>query len=365
MWQRKFGEIKYEKGEFADHANQEWRGGTVGLLQVIMGLLGHAGAQGTKKNTDQQRVAPKSGSNDVKLFSGIMEISSTGFIGSYRQSASGRWIVGWSDSDGKGHGGFRERGHGRYVLYDVHTKQIIVSGKLQRPNHGSVADNGTFILEDWHFGESLRSTLFAFSADGKELLKRKFNANMFNSGISSDGKWAICQTANNPDSNDGNCLTAIDLRASSELFSVTPMTGWADEYDFLDDGSRFTVIIKDIGRFSYDKSGNFLDSAVYEDACLDSNRFDIALFAAEARLKREECSADSAKRILDSVLRSREFGADNDASWKAMALKIQGSTLEILGREDEALMIYDEALTLNPKIGVKRRADALRKRLKQ
>ena len=70
-----------------------------------------------------------------------------------------------------------------------------------------------------------------------------------------------------------------------------------------------------------------------------------------------------AELLLEAILRARELGADSDLSWKALALKLQGFTLEALGKYKEALDIYEEALKINSKIGVKRKADAIRKKL--
>lgn len=175
-------------------------------------------------------------------------------------SPSKQWALGWRDADiSAGRGGHRNKRHGSYVLYDVEHDRVAVIGKLERPNRGAVADNGIFILQDWHFGEGLQGTLVAFASDGSIVHKRRFEANLFNGALSANGTWAICQTANNPDHTDGNRLTAFDLRQSREMFSVNPQTGWADSYKFSADGSRFIVVHNDLGKFAYDGSGNFLD----------------------------------------------------------------------------------------------------------
>lgn len=300
----------------------------------------------------------------IAFVGGMVEVRSVDFFGLYAISASGRWALGWRDADtSAGRGGHRSKGNGSYLLYDIESDQIATTGKLERPNQGAVADNGTFILQDWHFGDALQGTFIAFAADGSILHKRQFQANLYNGALSTDGSWAVCQTANNPDHSDSNRLTAFDLRQSSEVFSISPQTGWADGYDFSKDGSRFIVVHNDLGKFSYDGSGNFLDGDAYENACLSSKRFDVSLFAAEALLKKYPADADQARRALSTILHARQAGADNEPSWKAMALKLQGLALETIGQLDGALAVYDEALSLNPKIGVKRRADSLRKRL--
>lgn len=300
----------------------------------------------------------------IAFVGGMMEVSSANFFGPYAISPSGRWALGWRDADtSAGRGGHRSKGHGTYLLYDIESDRIAVTGKLERPNQGAVADSGTFILQDWHFGEGLQGTFVAFTPDGHILHKRRFHANLYNGALSTDGAWAICQTANNSDHEDGNRLTAFDLQQGTELFSVQPYSGWADGYEFSADGSRITVVHNDLGKFTYDQFGNFLDKEIYENACLTSTRFSISLFAAEALLKKYPTDVDQARRVLSTILTARTVGADDDPGWKAMALKLQGIALEMIGQLEEALAIYDEVLSMNPKIGVKRRADSLRKQL--
>ncbi len=238
--------------------------------------------------------------------------------------------------------------------------RIALQGRLERPNSGNVANNGWFSIEDWHFGSDLSGTFYVFSPTGKELLKKGLNANIFNSGISDGGSFAICQTANNPKSDDGNLLVAFDIEKSIELFSVHPTTGWADSYEFIENTTHFVVVIDKIGKFRYDAQGNFINAEKYDSARLNCNRFEVVLLAAEEILKEPQLDHQHAQAALAAALRARSIGADNDQTWKALALKVQGLAHELLGNSGEAL---SAALKINPKIGVKRKADALRKKL--
>jgi tetratricopeptide (TPR) repeat protein len=49
--------------------------------------------------------------------------------------------------------------------------------------------------------------------------------------------------------------------------------------------------------------------------------------------------------------------------WKAKSLKLQGLAHEALGELQEAVKAFDEALALDPKIGVKRKRDFLAKKI--
>ena len=294
----------------------------------------------------------------------FIEIRSIGFFGPFKKSKSGEWVIGWSDTDEEQHrGGHRESGHGHYVLYNAVQNRIALQGRLERPNSGKVANNGCFSIEDWYFGSDLSGTFYVFSSTGKELIKKRLNANIFNSDISDGGSFAICQTANNPKRDDGNLLVAFDIEKNIELFSVHPTTGWADSYEFIEDTAHFVVVIDKIGKFRYDAQGNFIDAAKYDSARLNCNRFDVVLLAAEEILKEPKLDHQRAQAALAAALRARSLGADNDQSWRALALKIQGLAHELQGNSKEALSAFEEALKISPKIGVKRKADALRKKL--
>lgn len=321
---------------------------------------------GGKKTKNAAHVPSRSAPSKVISFHDrFVEIPSLGFFGSFRKSHSGEWAICWNDSDDLNHrGGHRESGHGRYILYNVTQDIIVLQGKLERPNSGSVADNGNFAIEDWHFGNELSGTLYVISSSGRELIKRKFEANLYNSTISDTGRFAVCQTANSPVGEDGNRLTAFDVENTIELFSIHPPTGWADRYKFIEDIPKVGVVIKNIGTFYYDILGEFIDSEKFDAARLRCDRYDIVLLAAEEIVKAPELNDQLASTALEAAIRALSLGAEKDQNWKAVALKIQGLAHEFLRNNEAAIAAFDEALRINPKIGVKRKANSLRKKLK-
>jgi tetratricopeptide (TPR) repeat protein len=260
--------------------------------------------------------------------------------------------------------GSRESGYGSYVLYNAVQNKTILRGQLERPNSGRVANNGYFSLEDWGFsGSGLSGVFYVLYPSGEIIIKRRFEANIYNSAISNEGKLAVCQTCHNPSGSDGNLLTLFDLTKKTELFSVHPIEQWAEKYDFLEDQQILIVTLKDIGEFRYDKFGTFLDYATYNSARLTSKNYGVILRAAHQFLKDPDLDQKRIETILNAILRARTLGANSDQGNKLFALKIQGFTLEALGREREALAVYEEAIKIDPKIGVKRKADALKKKL--
>ena len=140
----------------------------------------------------------------------FVEIVGIDFFGSFSESSNCRYIVAWSDFDpSSGQGGFREDGFGTYILAE--NGNVIVIGKAERPNDGKVADNGTFILNDWLFGEGLRGSFLAFDRRGQSILRHNFSANLFNNDISHTGSYAVCQLCNS-NTDESGMLAFFDLR---------------------------------------------------------------------------------------------------------------------------------------------------------
>ncbi|MBU1862365.1 MAG: tetratricopeptide repeat protein [Candidatus Omnitrophica bacterium] len=320
---------------------------------------------GSKKEMDSAQPSFQDTSRkDVSFLDNFIKIPSLGFFGQFRRSSSGEWVICWSDSDEQNHrGGNRNSGHGRYVLYNATQNTVALQGKVERPNSGSVADNGNFSIEDWHFGNELSGTFYVFSSAGRKLIEKKFQANLYNSAISDSGRFAVCQTANAPTGEDGNRFTAFDVERNVELFSVSPTTGWADRYTFVEDIPKLGVVINRIGTFYYDIQGNLIDPEKFDTACLHSDRYDVVLLAAEDIVKSPNLNDELANEALKASARALSLGAEKDQGWKAVALKIQGLAYEHLRNNEAAIVAFDAALLINPKIGVKRKADDLRKKL--
>ncbi len=321
----------------------------MGLLQFIFG----------KNKKDSKRLSPIK-AEDITYFGNIIEIKSLDFLGQYQKSLSGEWLIGWSDSDRKNlRGGYRESGHGSYVLYNLFENKIVAKGALERPNHGHVSDNGYFSLEDWLFGSGLKGTFYVFSPSNEKMIEKSFNANIYNSGLSANGKMAICQTANAPNEH-GSILCAFDVTKRKELFLISPPTDWANHYEFSEEDSQLIVVLNGVGKFKYDSNGNFLDAKNYAEARLNCGQYNVILLEAGTRLK-DTLGTLELQAVLESILKAKSLCA-NDKNWLAMALKYEGMVYEQLGDNQKTLSAYQQALKIDPKIGLKRKVDSLLKK---
>jgi hypothetical protein len=289
-----------------------------------------------------------------------MEIPSRRFFGECVRSPNQRYTLAWRDASDSGTvGGFRRSGKGRYLLLDG--KQVISEGSIARPNDGKVADNGTFIFNDWGLGDGLQGTFFACDKVGRKLVTRRFKANLFNNGLSPSGDVAVCQTCNSYESEDGSILTLFDLRNGVELAHWIPESGWADFYALARPGIIQLGYAR-MGTFAYSWSGEFLDRERWQEAKLAHGDYSGTMMMIEHLLKAEVAS-QNVDGLLRSLDRIEPTIPTSDLKNQARAKRLRGQCLEGQDNLPEALRCYEEAISLDPKVGLKRRVVQLTKLL--
>jgi len=287
-----------------------------------------------------------------------------GFFGPFAKSPNGRFLLVWQDADPTGSvGGYRDSGEGEFLLFDE--ERLVVEGRMERPNDGRVANDGTFILSDWRFGSGLRSTFFAFDRTGKTLLGRKFGANAAKSDLSSDGRFAVYMTAGG-DHPDANKLTLFDLENGEDLWSKWPESGVPDAIEFKPSEALILFVYKNKGRYAYSMTnGDFLDRDRWETERVDwAGAFELSRIGRE-RLDRAGDALDlqGGAEIAFILKKAIATGIEEYPSEHAKVLRALGELWERLGDDAEALRFYEQADATYDKSGVKRRIASLRKRL--
>lgn len=302
-----------------------------------------------------------SGSIVSKTGTNFVSVHSTDFFGPYSESENGKFLVAWSDADReRGIGGFRESGQGSYILAE--DTVVLISGRLQRPNDGKVANNGTFIINDWMFGEGLKGTFYAFDKLGNQLVQHRFTANLFNNGIAEDGRFAVCQCANS-DTEDSGVLAFFDLNKGLLLWKIQPESRCADSYHFDCEGKEILLRYRERGEYRYSFGGDFIDKDKWQAERINyASAFELSLIAKEHfKEKYHSLSEADAQEILLLLERALNKGLDEYPNEKAAVYRTIGEVKESLGTIPDAIHYYEMALKLNPKVGIKRRLDILKK----
>lgn len=96
--------------------------------------------------SDKQAIRAAIGSPlEIEPFShGLVRIPALDFFGPHTASPNGRFHLIWLDRNPAGMiGGHRYEGHGIWTLL-TDRGEALASGRLERPQDGKVADNGTF-----------------------------------------------------------------------------------------------------------------------------------------------------------------------------------------------------------------------------
>lgn len=285
----------------------------------------------------------------------FVRIKARDFFGQHVGSPNGRFVLAWADHDPEGsRGGHRESGHGRYLLID--NGRLLVEDRAERPNDGKVADNGVFILNDWLFGDGLKGRFLAFRPDGSLIIERDFTANLFNNGLAEDGSMAVCQTCHAGGPDDA-VLAIFDLNAPREMGAWQPESGWADHYGFPTEENRIDLHYHDGRQAHYTLTGEFLNRKEWQASEIAAGH----LWTLERIIKDERAGAASHPR--DLVMKGLEAatGPDRDPSSRARALRLRGELYESDGRPKEALRDFEEALTLDPAVGLKRKVAQMQK----
>ncbi|RVU51117.1 hypothetical protein EOL67_13535 [Pseudomonas syringae pv. syringae] len=170
---------------------------------------------------------------------------------------------------------------------------------------------------------------------------------------------AYCLTANSP-TEDGRKLGLYDLKEGVELFAVTPQRAF-ERIGFDEKLMQLVVKVSGGGEYRYGADGALVDEGAADVALLGSTNYSDVILTAESMLKGKP-GVEALESILTALIRARGLGADDNPAWKPTALKVQGLAHEALDQASEAIGCYEEALELNPKIGVKRKLDSLLKR---
>ncbi len=277
-------------------------------------------------------------------------------------SANGMHLLAWKDShDEIGRQGQRRTIAGRYLLR--RNNKVILHEKMTRPSLGKVANNGAFVLVDlMGHGGGLRGKLKVFDSGGAVQFEHLFSAIPFSTGLSDDGAFAVCQTCNS-NSDDGNSLSFFDVSARGLVWKIHPPTGWADSYRIDSASRRFYCHYRNLGDFAYDFSGQFLDEPKWRAARLEKGTLWEVIGAVNDELAeaRSLGRIQEPEKLMSALNRVKTDTSNIRADSQAKIERAIAEVHDVQGQSVEAIVHYENAIELDPKIGVKRRLESLRK----
>ena len=290
-----------------------------------------------------------------------IDVDRLDFHGQFATSENGKFQTAWEDFDRRtGRGGNRDSGLGRYVLVDE--GKLILVGNLERPHDARVANNGTFAINDWLFDDGLKGKFYVFDRSGAILLQHRFSANLWNTGISPDGSFAVCQNLGS-DTEDAGTFCGFDVASATLVWRLNPPTGWAVKYSFDEQGESVYLHIQDVGEFRYSRgTGEFEDHERWlEHKLRNGNGFELSAIAEERMGKLNELSSSGeVQEVIVLFKTAINRGLGKYPNQRAATLRSVGELHERLGEIDQAVENFEKALKLNSNVGVKRRLEALK-----
>ena len=306
----------------------------------------------------KKKKASKSEKDDVrKVGSRMLRISSLDMFGPYSESRNGRYLLLRQDSDREqGRGGYRESGNGKFALVD--NGSVVFTGECERPTEGAVSNSGTFAITDTLFGDKLGSKLYVYSADGNLIFEHRFSANTLNIGISPEGSHVAAQMCNS-DTDDSGKLFLFDISQAKVIAAFIPETGWAKEYEFSVSDGILTLCYRGNRKYEYRFDGTFLDTERFEfERVEDASPTELVLLVRE---KLKSATNEELPGLLSLIDRAFVGNLSEYHDYRALAFRLKGEINESLGNADQAISAYREAISIDPKIGVKQRLRKLEK----
>jgi hypothetical protein len=274
----------------------------------------------------------------------------TGFLGNKEYSPNGDFCVSFID----GHYENDKWKKGNIAL--VKDKKLLFKKKLHRPNDFFVSNDGIVIGCDWLNSDALTGKFLILDSTGEELFTKKTTANLGNCAISDNSQIALFETYNS-DTNDGDKIFIVDILQKKIINKFERPTSFSNA--IIDTEAKRIKLKNHKGFiFEIDFEGNQTNVEEYKNHILTKGSvYDkLCVFADkpyEAKLKDPKYLELLTKALTD-IDATNSFGKDK-------IYKMIGDYYEANGNIEKTIENWEEAFMLNPRVGVKRKLEVLKK----
>ena len=268
-------------------------------------------------------------------------------------SPNGEFTLAWRDAPEVGMvAGYRDSGPGRYLL--IGGNRMLASGHLERPQDGHVADDGTFVLTDWHFGQGLKSTFCVFTSGGSSLLREFFPVNAASSAVAPDGSLAaVALLANSAEPTLSGALVMFDLRSGQRLWLAQPAYPCL-ALRFHADAAMLEVEIAPGHGLSIRAADGWADPAQIRAVRMAASPY-MALDVVEGEISAGSGDPNGWQRELAAL----EPLFEAQPLLLARVTRRRAELAEAAGDSAGARALYERTLALDPAAGVRRRLTRL------
>lgn len=276
----------------------------------------------------------------------------TGFYGSDQYSPNKLYCVSYCD----GYYDNDKWKDGDIAL--VKGKTLLFKKKIQRPNDCYVSNDGIVICCNWQNSDELTGNFLVFDTTGEQLFSKKTTANLGACAISNNSKIALFET-HYSNTDDANKIFLVDILQKQIIHKFQRPASFNNA--FIDTDNKRVKLINHKGfSFEIDFDGNqtnvedyenqiMTKGSVYDQLCLYSEKIDEVKFKDPNYLE-----------LLQKAL------TDKDASYsfgKDRIYRIIGEYYEANDDIPRTIENWEKAMQINPKIGVKRKLEAIKKKI--
>jgi hypothetical protein len=292
------------------------------------------------------RSGDKEEDDDLFRFAGLFDFGCL-----TKTSPNGQYVVGSADH----HLVNGREEIGACALADTRSKKVLWKKSIARANNPHVTNGGVVLVEDWQ-DSSLSGALLCLERNGQVRWCKQFHANIIKSGLFRAGSRAFVSLARSDHDGHSNMTFVFSMATGDFLWD---RCGWSDLVVFED---ALCVSVKGpsnkIHRFPFDDEGKLPPE--YDCAARQAEEADPsgALSLIQAAMKQKPPNLSEAKRLLEKV-NPRKL----DQSQKAKVQRYRGEIAAAEDRPGQAVKHWARALDLDPKVGIKRRYDVLKRKL--
>lgn len=323
------------------------------LVRIISSML--SGAPQTSSRIENDEVS--------YIGKRVISIPSIQFTGKYAVSPNYEWTIAWSDSDSiTGKGGYRESGKGSFAL--IHNGKPCVVGKMERPSLAKVTNNGTFLVNDILFGDNLASVLSIYDNCGNVIISHHFSAKMFSTGISACGLYAACQLCFS-DYEDSGKMAFFSIERKELIWKARPYPEWVETFNFDIDKRHLIIEYSKGRRYTIDFDGRPLEAEKYEEDTISSGDLYSAIELLKQRSSKamDEMNSDEIEINRARFLKLLPHAKNSEPAYPAKIHRYIGEIDEYKKEYLSAIQNYEQAITYDPKVGVKRKLLILQKKV--
>lgn len=276
------------------------------------------------------------------------------FFGNYKKSNNGIFLVAFRDSYFEDDKLIK----GEILLFE--NSKLLFRKTYARPNDALVSNDGIVIFCDWLESDELVGDFIVLDKNGNIIFKRHVLANLGICAINSDSTITLFETYLS-ESKDSNKIFVVDLIKKEIISSFEKEYSFKEIYFDLDNNQL--ILISNSDKYIYDYYGNLKNEEEIEENLFKSSKI------KETILYLDKLSSINLEKYLSSPKYLTITNEINNKSreldtWLkrdlARIYKRLGEYYEKTGDLQNVIEFFEIALSLDEKVGVKRKLEKLK-----